>query len=386
MMATLKSNQGTALISVLVISCLLLALTGSSLLFSGLNLKTTGILKIGTSALHAADAGIQHVLTLIPSGTDFNSLLQGTVAGFTCNSPCNGIANKPTFTGSLNGYTYAVVVENDPGDAGGPTNDTNNLVTLTSTAQDPNGNTTKVVVAYIGRGSYGLGATSLPAATAPNTETNFSGTSFSINGNDNCNAAPAVPGIVVTDPALKTEITNDTTSDGGLSSNQMSLVTGAGGTPSVATRSPLSQTVSQIADQYLTLTHTDLPAGNYSGTGSWGTSTTPQITQITGDAQITGNITGYGVLIVNGALDVAGNFTFNGLVIARGGDVAVQVTGNAGVYGSLLIAPKAAPDAAYELDVRGNAHVRYDSCALASANSWKPLPKMAKVTAWKEKF
>src|SRR5205823_5597720 len=169
------------------------------------------------------------------------------------------------------------------------------------------------------------GATSLPGSTAANTETNFSGTSFSINGNDNCHAAPAVPGIAVTDAALATEITN-----GGLASDQTNLVTGAGGTPSVATIPPLSQTVSQIADGYLALPHTDLDAGNYSGNGNWGTSSTPRITRVTGDVQIQGSIDGYGVLIVDGALDISGNFTFHGLVIARG-NVQVQITGNAAV-------------------------------------------------------
>src|SRR5207244_11904599 len=120
----------------------------------------------------------------------------------------------------------------------------------------------------VGRVGFRLGATSLRWSSAGTTETNFSGTSFSINGNDNCNAAPAVPGIAVTDPALATEITNDTTSDGGLASNQMNLVTGAGGAPSVATIPPLSQTVSQIADGYLALPHTDLDGGNYSGNGN----------------------------------------------------------------------------------------------------------------------
>src|SRR5207247_9059116 len=148
------------------------------------------------------------------------------------------------------------------------TNDINRIVILTSTANGPNG-TRKVIKGYIGRGSFGMGATSLPGSTAANTETNFSGTSFSINGNDNCHAAPAVPGIAVTDAALATEITNATTSDGGLACDQMNLVTGAGGTPSVATIPPLSQTVSHIAHPYLGLPPTDLDGGKSRGHGNW---------------------------------------------------------------------------------------------------------------------
>ncbi len=189
--------------------------------------------------------------------------------------------------------------------------------------------------------------------------------------------------------ALATEITTGTPS-GGLASNQQTLVTGAGGTPSVATIPPLSQSVSDIANQYLSAPPpapppTTLPGGTYAGTGTWGTSTAPQITQITGNAQITGTISGYGVLIVNGSLNIAGNFTFNGLVIATGGNVSVQVTGNAGIYGSLLVSPPTVSGSTV-LDVRGNAHIQYDSCALASANGWASLPKKAKLLAWQEKF
>lgn len=358
----LIGSQGVALTVVIFVVAILLTLTGAGLLFSGLDLKATSALKTGTITFQVADAGIQHALAVIPAGTTFPY-----------NSLTEVVPSTPHPTNA--GFSYSVTAINTAG---------NSQAILTSAAMGPNG-AKKVIVAYIGRGSFGLGATSLPGSTASSTETTFSGTSFSINGNDNCNAAPAVPGIVVTDPALTTEITNDTTSDGGLASNQMNLVAGAGGTPSVVTIQPLSQTVSQIANAYLNLSHTDLPGGNYSSNDNWGTSISPRITRITGDAQIQGNIEGYGVLIVDGALGVQGNFTFHGLVIARG-DVQVQITGNAGIYGSLMIGGSSEPDPDYELDVRGNAHVRFDSCALSAADSWVPLPKAPKLLAWQEKF
>ncbi len=373
----MKDSRGIALAVVIFIVAILLTLTGSGLFLSSLELRLVSNLKLSDAALQVADTGVQHALAVIPAGTTFSYSTDPNNP--TCIVPSSSCSSTNYDFGG--GYSYTVTAINDSASPGG-----NSRAILTSTAFGPNG-TKKVIVAYIGRGSFGLGATSLPGSTAPNTETNFSGTSFSIDGNDNCNAAPAVPGIVVTDPALATEITNNTTSDGGLASNQMNLVTGTGGTPSVGAIAPLSQTVSQIADGYLNLSpnppHTDLLGGNYSGNDSWGTSTSPRITRITGDANIQGNIEGYGVLIVDGALGVQGNFTFHGLVIARG-DVQVQVTGNAGIYGSLLIGAKTIPDAAYELDVRGNAHIRFDSCALSQADGWLPLPKKAKLIAWQQ--
>ena len=73
------------------------------------------------------------------------------------------------------------------------------------------------------------------------------------------------------------------------------------------------------------------------------------------------------------------------LVIARG-DIGVQVNGHAGLYGSLLIEESTTQDPTVELDIRGNAVIRYDSCALAAAEGWLPLPKATRMLAWKEKM
>ena len=356
----LKDSRGMALVVVIFIVSILLTLTGAGLLFSQLDLKMTGNHKLGTQALEVADTGVQHALAVIPVGTTF---------------PYSSFAEvvSSTIHPSVSGFSYSVEAVNTAADM---------QAVLTSISQGPNG-TKKVVMAYIGRGTFGLGATSLPGSVADSTETNFSGDTFTISGIDNCGAAPAVPGIAVTDPALAEEISNSDTSDGGLASDQMDNVAGVGGSPSVVTISPPSMTVSQYADAYLALSHVDLTGGNYSGSDNWGTSSTPAITRITGDATITGTIDGYGVLIVDGTLDIAGNFSFHGLVITRG-DIQIQVNGNAGIYGALMIDESTVQDAGYELDVRGNAHIQYDSCALATADGWIPLPKAAKLLAWHE--
>jgi hypothetical protein len=346
---------------VLIVVVLLLAITGATLSLSRLELKKTSNYKLGTQALEVADASVPHALSAIPPGINFPYNTETLVVPSTASS-------------SLPGFSYSVTALNT---AGGT------QAVLTSTALGPNG-TKKVIVVYAARGNYGLGSVHAPG-DAENIETEFSGTSFTIDGSDRCNAAPAVPGITTTDPALVTEITNDTLDDGGLDDNQMDSVTGAGGTPSVIFLSDPSMTVSQIADAYLALSHDDLAGGNYSSNESWGTATTPRITRVSGDAQIQGTIEGYGVLIVDGSLDIAGNFTFHGLVIARG-DIGVQVNGNAGLYGSLLIQDSTTQDPTDELDIRGNAVIHYDSCALAAAEGWVPLPKAARILAWKEKM
>ena len=64
----------------------------------------------------------------------------------------------------------------------------------------------------------------------------------------------------------------------------------------------------------------------------------------------------------------------------------MQVNGHAGIYGSLLIEESTTQDPTVELDIRGNAVIRYDSCALAMAEGWVALPKAARMLAWMEKM
>src|SRR5438093_1772555 len=158
MKAIFRNQCGFSLVVVIIVLALLLWVTGAGLFFSSLNLKSTNNLKGGTSAMQAADAGIQHALALIPAGGDFNSFWAGTgSANFPCKNSsgatgtCDGTNYKPTLTGSLAGYAYTVEVTNDA-TVGGETvtNDINKIVILTSTATGPNGSKRKVR-AYVGR-------------------------------------------------------------------------------------------------------------------------------------------------------------------------------------------------------------------------------------------
>ncbi|HEU4340427.1 MAG TPA: PilX N-terminal domain-containing pilus assembly protein, partial [Candidatus Binatia bacterium] len=59
-MKTLRDAKGTALVMVLMITMLLLSISGAALLFSGMNLRTTANFKQRNSVFHIADAGINH--------------------------------------------------------------------------------------------------------------------------------------------------------------------------------------------------------------------------------------------------------------------------------------------------------------------------------------
>lgn len=354
---TLQNSRGMALVLVIFTVSILLTLTGATLLFSQLDLKTTVNFKTGTIALQVADSGVQHALAILPVGPTFPY------------SASTQVIPSTTYP-NMSSYSYSVTAVNTAG---------NTQAVVTSTALGPNG-TKKVVVAYVGR--MGLGAIYLPGSAA-NYETEFEGNAFAISGNDtnvNGSAGPGRPvsGIATTDQALVTNITNS------LTSNQANNVTGTGGTPSVRVVTSFPQTVSQIADSYLSNPHIDLPGGHYSGNETWGTDANPQITRITGDAEINGTISGSGVLIVDGELEIEGNFTFHGLVIVRGHEL--KMSGNTKIYGMVMMAEPTTEE--QEVEVKGNAGISYSSQALGwvDANWPAVLPMPAKLLAWQEKF
>src|SRR5438309_7594628 len=222
MKTILRNERGFTLAIVLMMMVVLLSITGAGLLFSSLNLKASANLKGGTAALQAADAGIQHALAATPAGGDFDSFWTGTgLANFPCKNSsgttgtCNGTTYKPTLTGSINGYSYSVVVENDTTVSGETaTGDVNKIVMLTSTATRPSGSNRKVK-AYIGRSTWTPpGTVYLPGAST-NISEQFNGNGFLVSGKDTnqwgavgSGSASPILGIATSFPASTTVFTS----------------------------------------------------------------------------------------------------------------------------------------------------------------------------------
>lgn len=375
MKVRIKSNQGIAMVVVIAMMLILLSISGAALLLSGLNLKTASNLKTGGGAIHVADAGVQHGLAVIPSGTTFSYTTETT------------LLNSYSF-GS--GYSYTVTAINDSASSGG-----NTRAIVTSVATGPN-NSQRKVKAYVGRSSSAWvppGAIYMPGEAAY-IETRFNGSTFVISGNDtnpggSAGSASPVSGIATNDTTTTTEISG---ASGSLSSSQYGRVTGQGSSPSVVTSSTIIN-VEQLAVDLLALgvegvDKQTLSGGTYSS-GEWGTSTLPKITHITSDVTVTGTLTGYGVIIVDGKLTTKGNFTLSGLVIVRG-DADLSGSGNesdtATVWGAVLIKASTTSDGGYELEMGGAGKIYYSSQTLSvvTTNWGNAFPKAAKLTAWHE--
>ena len=431
----LQNNQGIAMVVVIMMMVILLSITGAALLFSGLNLKTASNLKTGSGAIHIADAGIQHGLAVIPSGSEFDSFLAGTFLGtFLCASPCDG-TNKPTLTGSLSGYTYSVVAEDDS-DGGTPaaTDDTNKVILITSTANGPNGSVRKVK-AYIGRSGSSWappGAVYVPGSSASDADFNTGGSSFKIDGNDTSYSADGnadgradtissgtqspVYGVAALYDSMVTEFLNS------LNNTEKTQVQGkdyngatSPATPSVF-KTSTSFSVTDLANSFknqagavqylsgLSRNSTECPTPPpvpMSSSCVFGTDANPQITYIKADTgtikfDTNSTVVGSGVLILEGKANVFGNFEFHGIVISlksgpRGDEstedkLKLKLKDNARIFGAVLLGPTGDD---LKFDIKGSSAIRYSSQAInvvQNAPGWGSccLPQPPRLVAWQE--
>lgn len=416
----LGSERGISLVMVIATVAILLTLSGGALLFSGLNLKASSNLKTGTSAIHVADAAIQHALALIPNGQQFTSFLTNGATGFPCNpSPCNGTTIRPTLTGSMSGYTYTVVAENDPVDGVSSTTDTNKTIVLRATATGPDGSTRRIL-AYIGRATVSWrppGAIYHPGTTSQVGTSGFYGNNWKISGRDTLpdqseGSGPEspVPGVATTDSGLTAEIKSE------LSGGQNNNITGQGTDPSVVTTNStldvdqvvtdlLNMSTEGVDKQTINLNEPD-QLRQYPADGScdWGTPSSPKIIYVTSsnwqELQLgvasggqPGSCKGYGILITGPNVDVhfAGNFKWYGLIIPQRHlhfdptHFGRNASEGATLYGSVLLPQRSSEF----INMGGTSKVFYSSRAIVNyvLSRWNtafPVDAPPKIIAWSE--
>lgn len=406
-MKILKKSEGLALVLVILIMVVLLSITGAALLWSGLDLKEASNLKTGKIAFDAADAGIQHALAVIPLGTTFSYSTDP-------NNPTT-VVSSTTF----NGDTYTVTATNDSTSPGG-----NTRAILLSVASGPN-NSTRKVRAYIGRSSSPWvppGAVYIPGSSSSPVSFDPSGTNFTVNGNDTnydntSGSQPSLAGITSPTSTVVTNVLNALDSDA-----KRQRVTGSGYaagppvTPSVQTTST-NMDVQTMAQNFINqITGATCPPKCLNGLSTststcpnplptprpvpdpciLGTDAAPQITYLkegTDHIHLDGNVTGSGVLVLEGKVHLQGDFNFHGVMIQLAPTTDDDVTdednkffmqGNARLYGGLILGPN---NQNLRFKLKSTAAVRYSSTAINMVNSWWGsccLPKPAKLIGWVE--
>lgn len=130
-------------------------------------------------------------------------------------------------------------------------------------------------------------------------------------------------------------------------------------------------------------------ATTYSG-GSLGTRAAPIITILPmGNTQITGVVTGAGILIIPGyaSLKVAGQFHYEGLVILEGDGVIsagdeYSMAGTAGIFGAMVCV-----GGGLDIKATGTADIKFSSAALDNLKNIaaiQQIPAQLNVRSWKE--
>jgi Tfp pilus assembly protein PilX len=207
---------------------------------------------------------------------------------------------------------------------------------------------------------------------------------FGVNGNDSntvCGGSVGanVPAVGVPSDTDKTSvITQIDTAVNGNSSKEGNYQSGSNTTPdvqnvstallaSMQTKTSLQDLISTIKAD-VTQPVINGPATDSSFT-SPGTLAAPQIIYVNGDLTLSGNFTGYGILVVTGTFTAKGSNTWNGLVFVVGSGQVVD-KGTSVFNGAMVVAnTTGAALGAPNVDVSGGGHggVNYSSGCIAQA-------------------
>jgi len=383
-------------------------------------------------ARFAAEAGVEATFDATAATGNWSTLLVGA-------NPATGVTlfnNRAIGTLPASHGTYTVNLRNDTlagdpaitgvnADGGGPTNDTNRVMIITSTGNTRQGTRRiRVVVKKLG-----YPPNLFPAAfTMPGNEAEsvFVGTSFSIDGRgykmDGTTDATcsSVYGIAVAPGS------NEAAVEGTLSAAQLANIwgknqTGGVDTSGLNTIAPeptiAGATIKSFVDQAKAsaevVINSDLPLGvSMSNIGStcaadpksqscWGykdpstgqitskvvyvKGVTPDPTSLFTALNVSGTSTGYGVLIVeDGDFKINGNFAWNGVIIVTGKYVGIGFMGGGvqTVYGAVISNETATDPGFKEGWVSGNAQIRHSCEAMGAAVDNNR--RLTNVVAWKE--
>jgi len=209
--------------------------------------------------------------------------------------------------------------------------------------------------------------------------TTIQGTSTYINGNDACGTTPALPGIL-------TPLGSTTNGNPTINQNGYPTITGAGGTPSIQYNSTPQNIAAMVNNLkgFADYTYTYTSSAHLTGM-SWGTPTASahQTDPLSCSAshivyfnmggsslQLTGGTQGCGILLVDGDLDLHGDFAWYGPVLVTG-SIIYTGGGNKNISGALLSGGAVTADV-----IGGNATIMNCSAALRNATQNSPLLRL----------
>jgi hypothetical protein len=428
-LSSLHNETGAVLIVALLLMIVMISLVPVAVkMTSGDNIRTRNYQE-SRKAFFIADAGVEHAKSVASGFTDMNDLLDGA-DNDSLNTSDNGlfssISGGTQATYSLNGTThdYTKVALNDANsnyigdyyvrvqdnnDEGTATNDpwvdTDGVVVLESVGVSPDGSV-KAIQAMVQRF---LLVPKLPAAVTlvgPLSTINSQGSGFAVEGgkqdsgtithgydlNGNADTNCAAKNAISTESGGPTQFvpnismcTDATCAEfGGGAENKIKGVSNT--TPDISNgqtdfSAQDAEDLHDLLTQAGTPDHSWSGASTLSGTTTYGDASNPEVLYFDDSATISGNITGTGILIVDGDLDITGSLDWDGIILVGACATcngALVGTGSASVDGAMVVGNSV--DAA--VNFTGSADIHYSCQGIALANN--VFGSSLTVASWKE--
>jgi len=371
---TLRNQNGFILIAALTLLAGLILVGATAFLVASTNVKVGGNFRTNQTALQVAMAGAEKARETLRASNAASSNMTNFSEELAARVGANGVLNGYTSstddvplvpsTSLVSGYSYVVYLTNDSTEGAANTTDANGKAVLTSVATGPNN--AKVIVTTTVQ-LYTV-STINPAVVYSKDNVTLSGGALSINGNDagNCGGGNIAP-VYTKDPA-----TTDLHGGPHLS-----------GSPSTPQHGTIDFDLQALVDQFkigadYTLT-ADQSGGTYGSSSNYVTVyADAEATQADHELRLN-NVTGYGILIVKGNLQLAGNLNWHGLIIVTG--ILTSTGGGSdgkNIEGQVYSGSSALGDTA----VSGNIDIAYNSCEVKKSLAEQPM----KVVSWKQNY
>jgi Tfp pilus assembly protein PilX len=365
-----KGEKGYMLVAALTLMTGLTLLGTTAYILSSTDIKIGANFKHSQQVLQVAMAGGERARELLrqenlASGdsSTFNDELSksqrkgvnSTLDGYTATTDDQALA-----TGTIDGTTYSAYLTNDSLDGTSNETDSNKKVMITTVATKSSDNS-KAVVQTVVRLYTGV---SSPATIYSKGDVTGNGSSLTISGNDECGVETALGTIYTKSPAAT-------------SLNGSPTLTGSPSTPASGTLDLGIQGMIDALKGSANYTLTDdTQNATYGNSSSYKTvySNTDNPPNVNGLKL--NNVTGYGLLLIEGDLVLGGGFTWYGPILVTGSVTLNGGGGGINIHGQILSGTSTLTDVTLD----GGNVINYNSCEIKKAFATQPLT----VVNWKQ--
>ena len=367
----LNDQKAYLLIAALTLMSSLTLIGTTALLLTSTDIKIGGNFRNNQAVLQVAMGGAERARealrqeNLASSNKESLSDELNSATRKGANNVLNGYAattdDLPIVSGTLNGVSYSAYVTNDSVDGISNTTDSNGKVLITTIATGP-GSSKAIVQTIVGL--YSLPPS--PAALYSKDDVTLNGTSIHISGTNACDASTSLAPVYTVDPATTTQ-------------NGSPDLTGSPSTPQHGTTSIDLESYAQALKGSATTTLTSDESGSTYGSSSNYVTVYSDATQ-QGDGELRlNNVTGYGILVVKGNLQLAGNIDWTGIILVTG---VITSSGGGSNSKNIIGQVYAGSSALGDSTISGSVTIGYDSCKVKQALAGQAF----KVSSWKQSY